>query len=508
MIRRQVSVAVVLGVLALSMAGMFQRVAAADTVSDADPSIQPCLLANGMAYTPFRDGQGPDTGIYPGVGQIVEDVRFLSQITKKLRTYSAVRPIGAVARIAKAEGISIVLGISLGADDDLNEEEIRAAIALANERMVDSIIVGNEVLSFSTVVTKSRLISYLRRVRQSVPTTVRVTTADLAGTWESNLDLGREVDFVVAHFYPFWENHAIEGAAARVIDEYHALQQKLDEMYPLRGLKVVVGETGWPSAGVPLVPDVVPSPDNQRRFFLEFVNAACKSSIPFYYFSAFDEEWKWREGTSGGTGLDGLPSDRTLSGKHIGSSWGVFRSNGTLKSHFDNLLAPPSPTTRDQREILVNGQLRAYYDAGVDSSLQRRDWLSSTDEALRMSYPSGQDWGAVFMTVGQPVDPPRPWKDFSEFGVLSVELRGEHGGERLEVGIKSSIDSDDGGGRKLMLEVGTEYAWQDIPLLRFASSRFVVPDDLTHLYVVCEFVFAGSRAETVYVRNVRYKPSP
>src|SRR5207248_3068479 len=134
--------------------------------------------------------------------------------------------------------------------------------------------------------------------------------------------------------------------------------RQLDAMYPLRGLKVVIGETGWPSAGAPRAPGVVPSPDNQRRFFREFMAAACSNAVPFYYFSGFDEEWKWREGISGGSNGDTLPFDRTFSGRYIGSSWGVFKSNGSIKSHFADLLdQQSSPTTRNQREILVNGHL-------------------------------------------------------------------------------------------------------------------------------------------------------
>jgi hypothetical protein len=246
-------------------------------------------------------------------------------------------------------------------------------------------------------------------VRQNVPTTVRVTTADLVGTWQRNLDLAREVDFVVAHIYPFWDNRPIEGAAAIVMNDYRDLQLQLDTIYPLRGLKVVIGETGWPSSGSPRTPGVVPSPENQRRFFREFTAAACADAVPFYYFSALDEEWKWREGMSGTATDDALPPDRIFSDRYIGSSWGLFKSDGTIKLHLADLLDQPSPTTRNQREILVNGQLRAYYDAGVDSYRQHRDWLSSTPDSLKMAYP-GDEWGAVFFTVGKPVEPPRPWK--------------------------------------------------------------------------------------------------
>jgi len=236
------------------------------------------------------------------------------------------------------------------------------------------------------------------------------------------------------------------------------------------------------------------------------VELASASEIPFYYFSAFDEEWKWREGRSGGTSPDEqLPLNRTFSGNYIGSSWGLFKSNSSLKPQFVDVIAQPPPGSRRDRDILVNGQLRAHYDAGVDSSERRRDWLTSTDDALKMSYPSGQAWGAVFFTVGRPTDPPRPWKDFTEFGALSVELRAERGAERIQLGVKTATSPDDGGEKRVDVDALPTYEWVDIPLSRFSSSRLVVPDDLARLYVVCEFVFSGSEAQTIYVRNTRYK---
>ncbi len=139
------------------------------------------------------------------------------------------------------------------------------------------------------------------------------------------------------------------------------------------------------------------------------------------------------------------------------------------------------------------------YDMGVDSSGQRRDWLETTEGAMKMAYPAGQSWGAVFITVGPPADPPRPWKDFSPFRTLSVELRGKNGGESVEIGIKDSSDPDDGSETKtLVSQLSSEWKTYEFLLSSFDSA------DLGELYVVAEFVFAGPTAQTVYFRNVRY----
>ena len=55
-----------------------------------------------------------------------------------------------------------------------------------------------------------------------------------------------------------------------------------------------------------------------------------------------------------------------------------------------------------------------------------------------MSYPAGASWGAVFITIGKPKDPPRPSQDLAAFDTLLVEMKGESGGEELDIGLKTS----------------------------------------------------------------------
>ena len=115
-----------------------------------------------------------------------------------------------------------------------------------------------------------------------------------------------------------------------------------------------------------------------------------------------------------------------------------------------------------------------------------------------MTYPADQSWGAVFITVGKPTQPPRPSKDFSQFTALSVEMKGASGGETLEVGLKTNQQADDGSETKLPITLTPEWQTYVFPLSRFNGAQ------ATQLYVVAEFVFSGSKAQTVLVRKVQY----
>src|SRR5437868_6741605 len=68
---------------AIALALLLSQLHAAQApVAKSKVDLSACLMQNGLAYGPFRDGEGPDMDIYPSAAQIQEDVRFLSQITK------------------------------------------------------------------------------------------------------------------------------------------------------------------------------------------------------------------------------------------------------------------------------------------------------------------------------------------------------------------------------------------------------------------------------------------
>lgn len=161
----------------------------------------------------------------------------------------------------------------------------------------------------------------------------------------------------------------------------------------------------------------------------------------------------------------------------------------------------PSPTPAFHC-VYVGPTLCPGYDMGVDDSARRRDWVTDMNGYMRMAYPGGLDWGAVFITVGPLRDPPRPGQDFSAYRTLSVELRGEVGGEFVNIGTKDNTDPNNGSETKILASNLTT-SWQPFT---FALSEFKTAD-LTRLYVVIEFVFEpGWPAQIVYFQNVKYLP--
>lgn len=151
------------------------------------------------------------------------------------------------------------------------------------------------------------------------------------------------------------------------------------------------------------------------------------------------------------------------------------------------------------KPIYVGQTLSQGYDMGVNSSGEKTYWLTNMNGYMKMIYPSGQSWGAVFVTVGHPRNPPRPSQDFSSYKSLSVELRGETGLESVDIGIKDSEDPDDGSESKItIVDLTTDWKKYIFPLDEFKTA------DIAHLYVLIEFVFDGAEGETIYFRNIEY----
>ena len=101
-------------------------------------------------------------------------------------------------------------------------------------------------------------------------------------------------DVVLINCYPFWE-----GA-----DNEHALLY-MQRMFELTnqiagGKKVIITETGWPSKGQN-VQDAYPSAENAMKYFINTQQWAKDQNIEMFYFSSFDESWKFHHEGEVGT---------------------------------------------------------------------------------------------------------------------------------------------------------------------------------------------------------------
>ncbi len=223
------------------------------------------------------------------------DLALMARQFRCVRTYSVSDGLDQVPSIARELGLKVLLGAWIGGDKLHNEKELRLAIevARANRDVIEGIVVGNEVL-LRHELTQEQLARLIERARDA--TGLPVTYADVWGFWAAHRSLADSVSFVTIHVLPYWDDHPVAGNV--VIPYVEALYAEMSRLFP--GKRVLIGETGWPSAGR-MRGGIEPSRVNQARYLREFTALAERRGIPYNLIEAFDQPWKrGPEGTVGG----------------------------------------------------------------------------------------------------------------------------------------------------------------------------------------------------------------
>lgn len=249
-----------------------------------------------VSYAPFRGSQSPlvkGTMIPPE--QIAQDFAQLAKISKCVRTYSVENGLDKAPELARKAGLKLILGIWLGSNRVDNLVEIATAVGLTKDfaDVITGVVVGNEVLLRGEM-TAADLAANIRSVKAQVK--VPVTYADVWEYWLRNRDIYDAVDFVTIHILPYWEDIPIRAryAAAHV----DSIRKRVAIAFP--GKEILIGETGWPSAGR-MREGALPSRANQARVVSEILDLAKRENFRVNLIEAYDQPWKRQlEGTVGG----------------------------------------------------------------------------------------------------------------------------------------------------------------------------------------------------------------
>jgi glucan 1,3-beta-glucosidase len=104
------------------------------------------------------------------------------------------------------------------------------------------------------------------------------------------------VDYLTIHILPYWEDQPVPPE--RAVQHVAAVYAQVQQAFP--GRAVMIGETGWPSAGRPRQAASA-SVVNEARYLREFLRYAATVHMPYNVIEAFDQPWKRAlEGTAGG----------------------------------------------------------------------------------------------------------------------------------------------------------------------------------------------------------------
>ena len=249
-----------------------------------------------VSYAPFRSDQTPllpTTHIEPE--QIAQDLAQLAKITDCVRTYSIDNGLDQVPALAAKVGLKVIQGIWLGSNRLKNLVQISTVVGLTKQfpGTISSVVVGNEVLLRGEMTTAD-LAAIIRSVKSQV--SVPVTYADVWEYWLRNREVYEAVDFVTIHILPYWEDFPIRAKYAAI--HVDSIRKRMAVAFP--GKEILIGETGWPSAGR-MRDAALPSRTNQARVVSEILDLAKRENFRVNLIEAYDQPWKRQlEGTVGG----------------------------------------------------------------------------------------------------------------------------------------------------------------------------------------------------------------
>ena len=268
--------------------------------------------AHAICYSGFRDGQSPETGIFPSEAEVLEDLLILQEHWTYIRIYDCDQHATTVLNTIEKEKLKlkVMLGAYIVAEENnndcpwgahytdeqlqmnmqINDNRIQKLVQMANKysEIIFSLSVGNEATVSWTdhMVSVDRVIEFVRVVKEN--TRQPVSFCENYVTWIEKLEpLVNEVDFISIHTYPVWEYKSIDEALAYTQQNYYSVAER----YPHK--TVMITEAGWAtqSNGRGIEPHNV-NEELQKIYFDQLMQWTNEAKILAFFFEAFDENWK------------------------------------------------------------------------------------------------------------------------------------------------------------------------------------------------------------------------
>ena len=257
---------------------------------------------HGICFSLYEDEQQP--GDFVSDEQIERRLKILKPYTNWIRTFSSTDEHARIAQIAVDMGFKTLVGAWLSDDLKSNDNEIEGLLELASKGLVNIAAVGNEVI-YRKELAENELISYINYVKANI-NNIPVGYVDAYYEFRDRPNITNACDIILANCYPFWEGCASEYSLLYIKDMFQ------EAIKAANGKKVIITETGWPSAGSDLW-GAHPSYKNYLKYFINTQLWSKNNNIDIFYFSSFDESWK----------ID--------SEGDVGAYWGLWNKNEELK---------------------------------------------------------------------------------------------------------------------------------------------------------------------------------
>jgi glucan 1,3-beta-glucosidase len=237
---------------------------------------------HGISFSAYNEDQKP--GDQLNEPDIDARMAVIAPLFGWVRSFSTTDGNEIIPKVAKRYGLKTLVGAWLGRDAEENRAEIEKLIELAHAGLVDVAAVGNEVL-YRDDLSEDELLAFMTEVRERLPADIPMGYVDAYYEFEDRPRVTAACDVLLTNCYPFWEGCALPYSTLYMQDMYRRVQKVA------QGKRVIITETGWPSAGGAFY-GAEASPQGAYTYFLKAQEWAIEENIEMFYFSSFDEPWK------------------------------------------------------------------------------------------------------------------------------------------------------------------------------------------------------------------------
>ena len=156
---------------------------------------------HGLNFSPYMDGQDPNTGSVVTEAQVRARMEIIAPFTRWVRSFGTTNGLEHVPPVARSLGLNVAAGAWVDSNESATLAQINSLIARAQAGQVDIAIVGNETQHFNRV-TEAKLIEYITLVRQAIPAAIPVATVDTSNALLAHPNVIAASDVVMVTIYP------------------------------------------------------------------------------------------------------------------------------------------------------------------------------------------------------------------------------------------------------------------------------------------------------------------
>lgn len=156
-------------------------------------------------------------------------------------------------------------------------------------------------------------------------------------------------------------------------------------------------------------------------------------------------------------------------------------------------------TDADLISILIKGKVPTGFSLLNSASGLVKDYFTFEEDYLTLEYPEDTyQWASPYFVVSA-LSGRVNEMDFSGYDKMIIEMKGNVGGETLDLTMKDKNDPADGSESRLKLELTKDWKTYEIDTNHFKTA------DMSVIEVPLAFVFQGPTARKIHIRSIQFK---